>query len=44
VLLLPAGSLDSDVELKPDAHIFFGSKANWDRDLELVAKFEDVPT
>jgi hypothetical protein len=42
-LLVPAGSLDCDVEVEPDGHIFLGSKANWDRDLELVAKFEDFP-
>ena len=43
-IVVPAGSLDCDVDLRPDAHIFMGSKANWDEDLELVAKFEKLPT
>lgn len=43
-LLIPAGSLDSHVDLKPDAHIFVGSRANWDHELETVAKFEGLPT
>jgi hypothetical protein len=43
-LLVPAGGLDCDVNIKPNAHIFVGSKANWDHGLELVAKFEDLPS
>lgn len=43
LLLVPAGSLDSDVELKPQGHIFVGSKANWDEGFELVPKFEELP-
>lgn len=43
LLVVPAGSLDCDVDVKPNAHIFCGSKANWDQDLELVAKFENFP-
>ncbi|MDG2046246.1 MAG: GFA family protein [Halioglobus sp.] len=42
-LVVPAGSLDSDIECQPNAHIFVGSKAKWDHDLELVPRFDHVP-
>lgn len=42
-ILVPAGSLDSDVNLRPDGHIHMDSKANWDSNLEQVAKFEGFP-
>lgn len=42
-ILVPAGSLDDDVEVKPNAHIFVGSKANWDKDFEFVPRFEKLP-
>ncbi len=38
LLVVPAGSLDSDVTLKPDAHIFGSSKAHWDNG------FDEIPT
>lgn len=40
VLLVPAGSLDSEIETPPTAHIFMASKANWDEHLETVPKRE----
>ncbi|MGE4571317.1 MAG: GFA family protein [Candidatus Izemoplasmatales bacterium] len=43
LLVVPAGSLDSDVYLKPQGHIFFASKANWDSDLEKVDKYDVLP-
>jgi hypothetical protein len=42
-LVVPAGSLDSDVDVKPSAHIFVGSKANWDQDLDLVERIDALP-
>lgn len=42
-VVIPAGSLDTDVETRPNAHIFVGSKANWEFDLEKVEKFEELP-
>ncbi|HEX4895033.1 MAG TPA: GFA family protein, partial [Solimonas sp.] len=42
-LVVPAGSLDSGVPNRPDAHLFMASRANWDRDLETVAKCERYP-
>lgn len=42
-LVVPAGSLDCDVDVKPSSHIFFGSKANWDQELELVGRVDELP-
>lgn len=41
LLLVPAGSLDSNVDIKPEGHIFYQDKANWDHDLEKVEKFDE---
>lgn len=43
LLVVPAGSLDSTVSITPDAHLFVGSKADWDRELEKVPAFEKFP-
>jgi hypothetical protein len=43
LLVVPAGSLDSDVKTKPKGHIFYQSRANWDQDLEKVKKFDAYP-
>jgi hypothetical protein len=42
-LVVPAGSLDSAIEMRPDAHIFFASRASWDRRLEDVPKADELP-
>jgi len=43
LLAVPAGSLDSDVSIRPTAHIFVASKANWDDGLERVPRVERLP-
>jgi hypothetical protein len=43
LLVVPAGSLDSTLEIKPDAHIFVGSSANWDRSLEVIPQIAELP-
>ncbi|MCU4674252.1 GFA family protein [Catenovulum sp. 2E275] len=43
MLVVPAGCLDSDIQLKPDANIFVGSKANWDNKLEQIKAFSGFP-
>lgn len=43
LLVVPAGSLDTDVALQPNAHIFAASRAAWDRDLEALPAFESFP-
>lgn len=42
-IVVPAGSLNSDVDTIPSAHIFVESKANWDEALEKVARIEGSP-
>lgn len=43
LLVVPAGSLDSAVELRPDAHICVASAAGWDRQLDDVPRFDGLP-
>jgi hypothetical protein len=43
LLAVPAGSLDGDITIRPTAHIFVASKANWDDELELVPRFAKLP-
>lgn len=44
LLVVPAGSLDSKIILRPNGHLFCSSKASWDIDLENVKKFETFPS
>jgi len=44
LLVVPAGSLDSDLQTSPTAHIFVASRANWDKSLESVQAFDALPT
>jgi hypothetical protein len=43
LLVVPAGSLDSDISLKPDAHIFGSSRAHWDHGLDQIPMIDGVP-
>ena len=43
VLVVPAGSLDTEISMAPTAHIFTSSKAGWDRQLGKVPEFEGLP-
>lgn len=42
-IIVPAGCLDTDIQIKPDAHIFIDSKANWDNELEKIRRFDQLP-
>ena len=44
LIKVPAGSLDSDISIQPNAHIFMGSKACWDDELENVDQYERYQT
>lgn len=44
LLVVPAGSLDSPILKKPDAHLFIASKADWDNGLEQIQKMETYPS
>lgn len=43
LLVVPAGSLDSAVDIRPEAHIFFASRADWDDGLDAVPKMDALP-
>ncbi len=43
LLVVPAGCLNSEINIRPQGHIHFTSKANWDNNLEDIQKFEELP-
>lgn len=43
LLAVPAGSLDSDVSVRPNAHIFVSSKAGWDEALDEIPMIAKLP-
>lgn len=44
LLVVPAGSLNEAISIKPNAHIFTSSRANWECGLEKIQSFEKLPT
>lgn len=44
LLTVPAGSLDSHIDMRPNAHIFVSSRADWDQALETLPSFEKFPS
>lgn len=42
LLVVPAGSLNQDISIKPNAHIFTSSRANWDHELENIKSYEKL--
>lgn len=43
LLVVPAGSLDGEVPVRPDAHIFGSSRASWDESLEDIPAIAGLP-
>lgn len=43
MLVVPAGSLDTQLSVIPDANIFTTSRADWDHDLALAPSFDAFP-
>ncbi|WP_417247941.1 GFA family protein [Celeribacter sp.] len=43
LLVVPAGSLDSPIDIRPNAHICCSSRANWDNDLASIEKIDGLP-
>jgi hypothetical protein len=43
LLVVPAGCLDTDITMLPNAHIFLSSKAMWDKGAGDVPEFEGLP-
>lgn len=44
LIVVPAGSLDVPVELRPNAHLFTASRAIWEVELESLQEFEGLPS
>jgi len=42
-IVVPAGSIDSAIDIRPGQHICFESRADWDMRLEDVPKIDDIP-
>lgn len=42
LLVVPAGSIESNINIKPQGHIYYASKANWDNELEKAPKYEEL--
>ena len=43
LLVVPAGSLDSQISTRPNAHICTSSRASWDHDLDDVPSIAGLP-
>ena len=44
LLVVPAGSLDTEIETSPTAHIFWASRASWEDKLGNIQRFEKYPS
>lgn len=40
-VMIPAGSLDTNIDIRPTAHIFYASRACWDNELEKIEKRDE---
>lgn len=43
LLVVPAGSVDSEISIRPNAHICMASRADWDEDLDSIPKLDGLP-
>lgn len=43
LLVIPAGSLETALSLRPQGHLFMDSRADWDEQLETLPKFGSFP-
>ena len=43
LVVVPAGSIDGPVAIRPDAHICLSSRAEWDEHLETIPKLDGLP-
>lgn len=44
MVVIPAGSLDTELEFKPQSRIYMGSAASWSCRAETLPEFENGPT
>lgn len=42
-IVVPAGSLDSALNIQPNAHIYVSNKADWEQHLDRIPSFENLP-
>ena len=42
-IVLPAGTLDDDIFLKPTAHIFYASRSSWEDKAMDLTRFDELP-
>lgn len=43
LLVVPAGSLDDKIDVRPTAHICYASRAEWDERMDDVPKMDGLP-
>ncbi|MFO7483036.1 GFA family protein [Oceanibaculum nanhaiense] len=43
LVVVPAGSIDSAIDIRPSAHICFASRAEWDISLENIPQVDGLP-
>lgn len=43
LLVVPAGSLNQAIDIRPTAHLFLASKASWEHDLQQVTMYSHLP-
>ncbi|CAM5300535.1 GFA family protein [Rhodanobacter lindaniclasticus] len=43
MVVVPAGSLDTDIDVAPDGNIFTASRAAWDHDLHMAPSHDSFP-
>jgi len=43
LLVVPAGSLDTEIHLRPTSHIYYDERASWDNYLEQIMKLPKGP-
>lgn len=43
-VIIPAGTLDEDPELRPFQNVFHGSKADWYQEASELIKYDELPT
>ncbi|SEG30455.1 GFA family protein [Marinobacterium lutimaris] len=42
-VVIPAGSLDTPVSIRPEAHLFMDSRADWEEALDTLPVFRELP-
>ena len=43
-VVIPAGTLDGDPEIRPFQNIFYGSRADWYQEASELIKYDELPT